>query len=79
MCCKRCEKSLSLVTIKKPQNELIPNILWLGLGLGLWLRIVQGVPPVRSQFQTLITFAIFNVLTKFKHSVTQKGWEFFLI
>ena len=27
----------------------------------------------------LNNFSIFKVLTKFKHSVTQKGWEFFLI
>ena len=39
---------------------------------------VQGDPPVRSQFQILITFSIFYVLTKFKHTVTQKGWELFL-
>ena len=40
-------------------------------------RYVQGDPPVRSQFQILITFSIFNVLTKFKHSVAQKGWKIF--
>ena len=49
------------------------------IGITIIKRHIQGDPLVRSQFRILITFSIFNVLTKFKHLVTQKGWEFFLI
>ena len=32
---------------------------------------ILGDPRVRSQFQILMTFLIFNILTKFQHSITR--------
>jgi len=40
---------------------------------------VQGVARHRSHFQISITFSNFNILTKFKHWITKKGWKFFVI
>ena len=48
-------------------------------GVYCYFCIIQGVARHRSHFQISKTFSNFNVLTKFKHRITKKGWEFFLI